>query len=101
MVFSSIIPNASSQNVVSLQQLQRVEESKWSHYLLSAEEIDYLHRISQDCFPFQKYLSSAPGVVTAANSFFIVDDNTIQEYDLHDYARPIVHEQQYPPKNFH
>ena len=89
-VFFTTIPNASSQNVVSLQQLQRVEESKWSHYLLSAEEIDYLHRISQDCFPLSKYLSSAPGVVTAANSFFIVDDNTIQEYDLHDYARPIV-----------
>ncbi|MFR6666790.1 MAG: Eco57I restriction-modification methylase domain-containing protein, partial [Thomasclavelia spiroformis] len=60
-VFFTTIPNASSQNVVSLQQLQRVEESKWSHYLLSAEEIDYLHRISQDCFPLSKYLSSAPG----------------------------------------
>lgn len=89
-VFFTTIPNASFQNVVSFQQLQRVEESKWSHYSLSAEEIDYLHRISQDCFPLSKYLSSAPGVVTAANSFFIVDDNTIQEYDLHDYARPIV-----------
>ncbi|QEC50969.1 adenine-specific DNA methylase [Anseongella ginsenosidimutans] len=66
--------------------------NKWTFYFLEQEEIDFLESIAErrDIPLLGKYANVEVGITTGANSFFTVPLTTIEEYDLHDYAKPMV-----------
>jgi adenine-specific DNA-methyltransferase len=63
---------------------------KWTHHILDSDELSFLHRIQEQLNPISSYCDSKPGIVTAANRFFIIDKNTEEKYDLSAYAQPII-----------
>lgn len=68
------------------------KSNKWTFYFLDQEEIDFLENIAKDrSIPtIGKYAKVEVGITTGSNDFFTVPLTTIEEYDLHDYAKPMV-----------
>ena len=67
------------------------QSKKWTYYFLEQEEIDFLDRIAKGAIPqLGKFAAVQVGITTGANDFFTVPLTTVQEYDLEDYARPMV-----------
>jgi adenine-specific DNA-methyltransferase len=74
----------------TLSQNAKVKESKWTHHHLETEEIELLEKLRGKLKTVNDYCSSKAGIVTAANDYFIVDENTVEEFSLHDFVRPII-----------
>jgi adenine-specific DNA-methyltransferase len=68
----------------------KIKESKWTHHHLETEEIELLEHIKSKLDTVNYYCASKAGIVTAANSYFIVNEKTVKEYTLHDYIKPII-----------
>lgn len=68
------------------------KSNKWTFYFLEQEEIDFLENIAKDRnIPMLgKFANVEVGITTGSNSFFTVPLSTVEEYDLHDYANPMV-----------
>jgi len=68
------------------------KSNKWTFYFLEQEEIDFLENISKkrDIPTLGKFANVEVGITTGANDFFTVPFTTVEEYDLHDYAKPMV-----------
>jgi adenine-specific DNA methylase len=64
---------------------------KWMKVLLSSEEIELIERIRQmpTMHRFGDVASVDVGIVTGANKFFLVDDATVNEYGLEEFAKPM------------
>lgn len=71
---------------------QRTTLNKWTNYLLSAQEFKLLDTIHEKIKPqpVRYYCDSGAGIVTAANDFFIVNQQTIDKYGLHQIAKPAI-----------
>lgn len=69
--------------------------SKWTHHILSSEEIDLLFKLKVNLELIDNYCTSKPGIVTAANDYFIVDKETEKRYGLADYTVPIIQKGQF------
>ncbi len=68
-----------------------VKSKKWTYYFLEQEEIDFLDYTGNGNIPkLGKFANVQVGITTGANDFFTVPLTTVQEYDLEDYARPMV-----------
>lgn len=65
-------------------------ESKWSHHLLTSDELTFIHNIGDRLNNINHYCDSKPGIVSAANNFFIVNEETEREYHLERHSRPII-----------
>lgn len=63
---------------------------KWTHHILDSEDLTFLHKIQKKLKPVKTYCDSKPGIVTAANKFFIVDKETEEKYELEPYTQPII-----------
>jgi len=65
--------------------------SKWTFALLSASERRLLERLrhNSNVHRFTEIASVAVGIVTGANKFFLVPDDTVAEFDLSTYAHPM------------
>ena len=61
---------------------------KWTKALLTNEEWLLISRITsnKNIHQFKDIANVDVGIVTGANAFFLVNDNTIEEYDLQEYA---------------
>lgn len=59
-------------------------------FLLDDMELDTLREIRQSCSSISDYAGSTPGLVTAANDFFIRNLDEVRELGLEDYAQPIL-----------
>lgn len=59
-------------------------------YLLPAKSVKMLKRTQLKTLPVSHYLTSAPGVVSAANDFFIRTKADIASLGLSEYAKPIL-----------
>ncbi len=73
------------------QQLQHVHE-KWTKYFISNEENALIKQIKGD-EKFQKLSDAALvniGITTGNNKFFSVDQDIVNEYELHDVVRPLI-----------
>lgn len=68
---------------------------KWSSLSLSDSELIFLTKTSNKLKEIGSYVTSRPGIVTAANNFFIVSQKKIEEYSLHNYALPIIQKSQF------
>lgn len=71
---------------------ESVSESskKWTHHFITPEEHTFLENIKQDLNLVSDYVDNKAGIVTAANNYFIVDKEILEQYDLEAYAKPIV-----------
>lgn len=65
-------------------------DTKWSHHFLNKTELNFLQKLKNRVHPIQYYSDSKPGIVTAANNFFIIDDEIEEKYDLQNYTYPII-----------
>ncbi len=63
---------------------------KWTHHFLTNDEITFLNGLKKSLFTINNYCESRPGIVTAANKFFIVDREIEEKYNLRAYTKPIV-----------
>lgn len=68
------------------------KSNKWTFYFLEQEEIDFLENIAnkKKISTLGKYADVEVGITTGSNSFFTVPLTTVDEYNLHDYAKPMV-----------
>ena len=64
---------------------------KWTRALLSQQERNLFDRIAglPEVHEFRDIANVDVGIVTGANDFFLVDDATVAEYSLEDYAYPM------------
>jgi adenine-specific DNA-methyltransferase len=74
------------------------EGLKWTAGILAEAEINLLIQSIKQLKPISHYSSSCPGVVTAANDYFIIDEQTIKKYRLDKYVLPIIRKGQYVRK---
>jgi len=74
-----------SQNTLLVQ-----SETKWSHHSLASEDISFLNKLKTKLGRMQDYCSSKPGIVTAANNFFIIDRETEKRFELSKYSKAII-----------
>lgn len=68
------------------------KSNKWTFYFLEQEEIDFLENIAKkrNVPLLGKFANVEVGITTGSNSFFTVPLTTVDEYDLHEYAKPMV-----------
>lgn len=66
--------------------------NKWTFYFLEQDEIDFLESVSRkyNIPTIGKYANVEVGITTGSNEFFTVASSTVQEYELENYARPMV-----------
>jgi adenine-specific DNA-methyltransferase len=63
---------------------------KWMHHTLSSDELVLLNNIKESLERIDYYSNSKPGIVTAANNYFIINAETENKYNLYQYTRPII-----------
>jgi adenine-specific DNA-methyltransferase len=65
---------------------------EWMLGLLTDEEISLLNRLRKhkNVLPFASIAQVDIGIVTGANAFFVVDEQTLRRYDLADIATPML-----------
>jgi len=68
------------------------KSNKWTFYFLEQNEIDFLENIAKkyNVPTIGKYAKVEVGITTGSNDFFTVPLSTVEEYDLHNYAKPMV-----------
>ncbi len=65
-------------------------EIKWTHHSITADELEFIHKVGNQLMKIDAYCNSKPGIVTAANDFFIVDEETEKKYKLSPFLKPII-----------
>lgn len=68
------------------------KSNKWTFYFLDQEEIDFLENIAtnRNIPTLGKFANVEVGITTGSNDFFTVPLTTVDEFDLYDYAKPMV-----------
>lgn len=67
------------------------KSNKWTFYFLEQSEIDFLNKMMNQrrILPLRSYASVEVGMTTGWNKFFTVPKETIERYDLIEYAYPM------------
>ena len=63
---------------------------KWAHHILTGSEIELLEKLREQLKTIGNYCDSKPGIVTAANGYFIIDKDVEDIYDLSKFTLPIL-----------
>ena len=63
---------------------------KWNHHSLRPHEIRLIEHLRTKLETIGHYCISKPGVVTAANGYFIINEETATAYELTSYTVPII-----------
>jgi len=63
---------------------------KWTHHFLDSDELTFLYNLKQQLNTVNDICESKPGIVTAANNFFIINKFIEDKYNLSDYTKPII-----------
>ncbi|MCB0167726.1 MAG: N-6 DNA methylase [Anaerolineae bacterium] len=71
---------------------------KWSNFFLTDNELDFLTNTAQKVKKVSHYCTSTPGIVTAANKFFIVSKETLNKYNLEPFCEPILQKAEFVDK---
>jgi adenine-specific DNA-methyltransferase len=68
------------------------KSNKWTFYFLEQEEIDFLENIAKkrDIPTVRDYATVEVGITTGSNNFFTVSLETVEQYNLQEYAKPMV-----------
>ena len=67
-------------------------DMKWTANCLNTEELCTIHKIlnNKNVKKVESYCSAVAGIVTAANSFFVLNKETVDKYKLEKYVVPII-----------
>ncbi len=67
-------------------------ENKWTFYFLEQEEINFLEELNKSnrLKRVKDYAKNEVGITTGKNEFFTVPDNVIVDYDMRNYAKPLM-----------
>lgn len=68
----------------------KIRDAKWNHHHLTSDEITLLQRLKEKLLVVDHYCTSKAGIVTAANDYFIVNQQTVEFYKLHNYVKSII-----------
>ena len=68
------------------------KSNKWTYYFLEQEEIDFLENIAErkNIPILGDFADVEVGITTGANSFFTVPSSTVRDFNLEQFARPLV-----------
>ncbi len=68
------------------------KSNKWTYYFLEQEEIDFLEKIAEKrkIPTFKNYSDVEVGITTGSNNYFTVPLSIVEEYNLNEYAKPMV-----------
>ncbi len=68
------------------------KSNKWTFYFLEQEEIDFLENIAKarNIPTIGKFANVEVGITTGSNDFFTVPLTTVEEYNMQEYAKPMV-----------
>jgi len=68
------------------------KSNKWTFYFLEQDEIDFLENIAKrrNIQTLGKFARVEVGITTGSNDFFTVPLTTVEEYELQEYAKPMV-----------
>jgi len=64
--------------------------TKWTHHFLSQDEHQFLVSLKSRLNLTPQYVDNKAGIVTAANDYFIVNDEVVTKNRLRSYSKPIV-----------
>ncbi len=80
------------QNSFTLKNNNLLVESKvkWTHHFLTSDELTFIDNLKKELKTINDYSDSKPGIVTAANKFFILNKETEKLYNLSKYTTPII-----------
>lgn len=65
-------------------------KEKWSSYLFNEDEAGFIKGLVKRCSTIGDYCNSSAGIVTAANDYFIINQEYVDKYDLSAYVKPII-----------
>jgi adenine-specific DNA-methyltransferase len=68
---------------------------KWTHHFLTSDELTFIDNLKKVLKNVNYYTDSKPGIVTAANKFFIIDKETEKQYNLSKHTKPIIQKGQF------
>lgn len=68
---------------------------KWTHHFLTSDELTFIDNLKNELKTVNDYSISKPGIVTAANKFFIIDKETEKQYNLSRFTKPIIQKGQF------
>lgn len=68
---------------------------KWSNSIISDDEIELIKRLSNNCIKIKEFGEMAPGLVTGANDYFILEDKFIKAKRIKNYVIPIISKSSY------
>ena len=64
--------------------------TKWTHHFLSPDEHQFLVNLKSQLNLTPYFVDNKAGIVTAANDYFIVNDEIVRKNRLRSYSKPIV-----------
>lgn len=69
-----------------------LKSNKWTYFFLEQKEIDFLESIKSDnsIKKIGDFANVEVGITTGSNDFFSVSSLVVDEYNLHEYAKPLV-----------
>jgi adenine-specific DNA-methyltransferase len=67
-----------------------INQSKWTHYNLTKREIKILNKLNNKLPKISDFIISRPGIVTAANNYFILSKSDVKKYKVEKLALPIL-----------
>jgi len=63
---------------------------KWTNHILNSDELELMSNLKNTLKSVNQYCDSKPGIVTAANAYFIINESTQNKYDLETFTIPII-----------
>ena len=71
--------------------VHRTNLDKWTNYILDDEELNFINDLKNRLENIQYYCEkSNVGIVTAANSYFVVNKDAVEKNNLQKYSEPIL-----------
>lgn len=66
-------------------------KGKWTKALFSPENLDFYNDVCRhdDIHVYSEIATVDVGIVTGANKFFLIDDETVKKHKLHKYVHPM------------
>jgi len=63
---------------------------KWTHHFLTNSELTFLYKLKSKLKAVNYYCQSKPGIVTAANDYFIINKVVEKKFQLSKYTKSII-----------
>jgi len=89
---ASKLQNLDVANLKSSRKKIDFKSNKWTFYFLNQTEINFIEKLlhQKTIKTIKEYAKVEVGMTTGSNDFFTVNKTTVDQYDLNDYAKPMV-----------